>query len=328
VEFTLKPLKLSCGSLVQDNLALLYGASSRGLLCLEINPVRGVDVDPVFSRLEKSGVLSELDFLNVTDCALARMKCNSLIFAAVLKQRLGIEVLVNLACRDRNSIALQADLLGGNVLGVKSIVALTGDAVSVGDNSQAKAVFEFNSLGLLNIVNTLSSGRDLANNQLQGRLDLTAGVVTNPNSKNPQVELRRLKAKFDAGAKYALTQPVFDVDSSYEFLQAAQEIGIPIMLGLMPIKSRKSADLVCQIPGIKVPTKFISAIEAFKDTASIVKYSFDYCQELVEKNKNIVSGFHIISGANPQLSMELVKAVAPLCKQLKYRANLVEQVNS
>src|SRR5689334_4471947 len=112
-------------------------------LCLEVNPPRGTDLTAIFQRLD--GNIDGIDFLNVTDSALARMKCGALPFASLLKQRYGIEPLVNLACRDRNIIALQSDLLGGWILGVRSVVALTGDAVTVGDLPETKGVFEVNS---------------------------------------------------------------------------------------------------------------------------------------------------------------------------------------
>jgi 5,10-methylenetetrahydrofolate reductase len=153
------------------------GVGGRPVICLEVNPPRGVDLDPIFTRLE--GHIDGLDFFNVTDSALARMKCASLPFAAMLKQRFGVEPLVNLSCRDRNVIALQGELLAAWMMGVRSIVALTGDAVSIGDLPSAKGVFEVNSVGLLQIVEKLNSGYDLAGNELKGAPHFWPGAVVN-----------------------------------------------------------------------------------------------------------------------------------------------------
>ena len=115
-------------------------------VCFEVNPPKGTDLSKIFDRLANR--VDGIDFFNITDNALARMKMAALPFASLIKERFRIEPLVNVTCRDRNSIALQSDLLAGYALGVRSVVALTGDAISVGDNVQAKAVFEMNSVGL------------------------------------------------------------------------------------------------------------------------------------------------------------------------------------
>jgi 5,10-methylenetetrahydrofolate reductase len=140
-------------------LEALKEKSGRPLLCLEVNPPRGVDVEAVLSRFAS---LQGVDLVNITDSALAKMRCSALSFAALFKQRVGIEPLVNLSCRDRNVIGMQSELLGAWTMGVRSIVALTGDAVTVGDLPDAKGVFEVNSIGLLKIIAALNGGKDLS----------------------------------------------------------------------------------------------------------------------------------------------------------------------
>jgi 5,10-methylenetetrahydrofolate reductase len=288
-----------------DALTALSSENTRPLLCLEVNPPRGTDFSSIFERLDKN--IDGIDFLNVTDSALARMKCAALACASILKSRYQIEPLVNMACRDRNVIGLQSDLLGGWALGVRSIVALTGDAMSVGDFPEGKALFEVNSIGLLKIVETLRDGKDLAGNPLKGAPTWTSGVVVNPNAKNTSVELRRLKNKKAAGAKYALSQPVFDTDQAKSFFMALkEEVGLPVMVGLLPFKSSQGARNLLSVPGIRLSEKVEHLIQLnVKDDLS--RESLDLCLEMAEAVKPYVRGFHVISGSTPRLALELVQ---------------------
>lgn len=274
----------------------------RKLLCLEVNPPRGANPDMVFQRLE---TLKGVHFFNVTDCALAKMRLSAIPFASLLKQRFGIEVLVNFSCRDRNGIALQSDLLGAWALGVRSIVALTGDAVSVGDMPQAKGVFEVNSIGLLGLIEKLNSGKDSVGNDLSGATSFVRGAVVNPNAKNISAEIKRLQRKKDAGATYALSQPVFDVEQAKRFFEEAGAVGIDVLVGLLPFKSSKSLEGLSRVPGIKVPESLLS--ETANLEGDISKRSFELCSEIVEHLSPAVRGFHVISGATPKLAADLTQ---------------------
>lgn len=299
-----------------DNLLIKNGGvpDCKPLLCLEVNPPRGVDVESVCERLQ--GNLAGVDFLNITDSALARMRMSALPFASIIKQRFKIETMVNLSCRDRNVIALQSDILAGCALGVRSIVALTGDAVSVGDNPEAKGVFEINSIGLLNLINQLNSGKDLVGNELKGATSIIPGVVLNPNVKNPNAEIRRLEKKKAAGALYALSQPVFDEQASSEFFKAASKVGVPIFVGLLPF-SKASAALSVEkhVPGIKIPQSIVDMANKFPDQ-DLSQFFIEHCLKLAEINRPYVCGFHVISGSTPKLALKLVGKLAEYIKQL------------
>lgn len=281
---------------------VLEGRKTRPLLCLEVNPPRGVEVGDVLARLE--GQTGGIDFFNVTDCALAKMRLAAIPFAAILKNRFGIEPLVNISCRDRNLIALQADLLGGWALGVRSVIALTGDAVTIGDSPERKGVFEVNSIGLLSAIATLNEGKDLVGNQLTGTPEYLPGVVVNPNARNRGAELKRLKRKFDAGARYALSQPVFDEVSSVEFFKEAQAIGIPIFVGLMPLKSGRSVAGLSKVPGVRV-SEAIEKLAKDDPERDLSDFSVHHCLSLAELNAPYVAGFHVVSGATPKLALRL-----------------------
>jgi 5,10-methylenetetrahydrofolate reductase len=281
--------------------------TGKPLLCLEINPPRGTDLAQIFARLE--GNLKGLNFLNITDSALAKMRMSSIIFASLLKQRFGVEPLVNFTCRDKNVIAIQSELLGAWALDIRSIIALTGDAVSIGDMPEAKGVFEINSIGLLNIIEKLKTGKDLAENVLHGSPHYIAGSVVNPNVKNINAEIKRLARKKDSGAKYALSQPVFDEESSETFFKAAASVGINIFMGLLAFKSGRSALAISKIPGIKLPQRLLDLAEKSPDE-DFSKFSLDHCMKLAEINKRHVQGFHVVSGATPKLALELCGRLA------------------
>jgi 5,10-methylenetetrahydrofolate reductase len=263
-------------------------------------------------RLE--GRLEGVDFLNVTDCALARMKLAALPFASILKQRFGCEPLVNVSCRDRNLIAIQADLLAAWATGIRSIVALTGDAVTVGDSPDRKGVFEVNSLGLLHAVATLNSGKDLAGNELKGAPQFFPGVVVNPNARNAGAEIRRLKKKKESGARYALSQPVFDVEAAVAFLREAEQAEVPIFLGLLPLKNGKAAQGIANIPGIRLSEAMVSMMNEAGDK-DLSRFFLDHCLEVAEAAKPYVCGYHVVSGVTPLLAIELLEELKGLVRK-------------
>lgn len=287
---------------------------ARPLLCLEVNPPRGVELESTWSRFD-GNALAGVDFLNITDSALARMRFSPLPFAGLIKNKFGVEPLVNISCRDRNLIAIQADLLSGWATGVRSIVALTGDAVSVGDSPERKGVFEVNSVGLLHVIETLNSGKDLAGNELKGAPDYFPGVVVNPNAKNPGAELRRLQKKKDAGARFALSQPVFDLELAKKFFAEAKAVGVPTFAGLMPLKSAKAARGILHVPGLKLSSEIESAIEQNPE-GDLSDFSINLCLSIAAGVRELVCGFHVVSGTTPKLALNLCRRLADYIKSL------------
>ena len=247
----------------------------------------------------------QLDFINVTDCALAKLRAGALPFAAIIKQQTGKEPLVNVSCRDRNVMALQADLMGAWMQGVQSIVALTGDAMSVGDTPERQGVFEVNSIGLLQIINSLNQSKDLEGKEIKGATSFVPGVVANPNAKNLSVELRRLEKKRAAGASYVLTQPVYDHARAAEFCSAANAMGIAVFLGLMPVKNQAGLKGLCSIPGVKIPEALTAQWSSLSDDG-LRSATVDFCLQQAELCLKDCAGFHVVAGASPQLAFELL----------------------
>lgn len=285
--------------------------SRRPLLCLEVNPPRGTDVEGALARCQSA---EGVDFFNVTDSALARMKLSGLAFGAILKQRLGVEPVVNLSCRDRNVIALQADLLGAWALGVRSVVALTGDAVTVGDLPDSKGVFEVNSIGLLNLIGSLNRGVDLAGVALKGNTGFIPGVVCNPNARNHGAEIKRLVRKREAGGHYALSQPVFDAEQAEQFFKNAACAGLDLFIGLLPFRTLKGLQAMASIPGIRVPECVLERANSLA-AEDVPTYAIDLALEIADRVKGHVRGFHVISGGSPKLAAELCNRLSSWIKE-------------
>jgi 5,10-methylenetetrahydrofolate reductase len=199
---------------------------------------------------------------------------------------------------------MQSELLGAWVNGVQSIVALTGDAVTVGDLPDAKGVFEVNSVGLLNIIRSLNSGRDLAGHDLKGATSFVPGVVVNPNVKNHSAELKRLARKAEAGARYALSQPVFDADHAREFFARAADTGVQCLVGVLPFRSVKSFEMIAKVPGIKTPEGILARVRALSEDR-VAEESMVIAEEVIEASGRYVRGVHVISGSSPLLAIEL-----------------------
>jgi len=295
----------------EASLQKIAGGSPQPLLCLEVNPPRGVHYDDILQRLENR--VAGVDFFNVTDAALAKMRLAAFPFAAVLKRHFGIEPLVNFSCRDRNVIALQAELLGAWIMGLHAVVALTGDAVTVGDSPDVKGVFEVNSIGLLHIIQSLNSGKDINGHELKGSPGFFPGVVVNPNARNPAAELKRLARKKEAGARYALSQPVFDEESSGSFFRETAAMGIPVFMGLLPLKNTAAARGAAAIPGIRLSQSLTEQLDQGERDLSSV--SIDLCLRLAHLNREFVSGYHVVSGSSPRLGLELAGELAKYIKE-------------
>jgi homocysteine S-methyltransferase len=237
------------------------------------------------------------------------MRLSPLPFASILKERFGIEPLVNISCRDRNLIALQGDLLAGWAAGIRSVIALTGDAVTIGDAPETKGVFEVNSVGLLGVIAKLNSGTDWVGNPLKGAPGYVAGVVVNPNARNPAAEVKRLLRKVEAGAKYALSQPVFDLEASRSFFTQAQAAQIPILMGLMAVRSKAAVSGLENIPGIKVPEVIKQRAAEASEEEDLSEFFIQHAIHLAKGNKGVVAGYHVISGTTPKLGMTLLGAL-------------------
>ena len=223
------------------------------IVTAEVEPPRGAECSSAIegARLLKA---SGVDAVNVTDNPMARLRMSSIAVAALIQREVGLDAVVQITTRDRNVLGLQSDLLGAAGLGVKAILCLGGDPLKIGDYPQAKQVSEVDVLGLLRIAKGLNAGADLAGNAIGTPTRFAIACAANPAAKDLEVELSKLRAKIEAGASFAQTQPVYDLDALAGFLQLPETRAIPILVGLIPLLSLKQTLFFAnEVPGVVVP---------------------------------------------------------------------------
>jgi len=216
-----------------------------------VDPPRGVSIA---KTLEGARLLKGFDALNIADFPMARVRMSSIALAHLLREHLGMDAILHFTCRDRNLLGLQGDLLGAWALGIENILALTGDPPSVGDYPHATAVFDVSSEGLVHLIKRLNSGMDLAGNKLNEAPSFCIGVAVNPASEDPDKEMKRFHAKIEAGANFAQTQPLYDLSVLERFMERVQDLPIPILVGVLPLRSSRHAEFLHnEVPGITIP---------------------------------------------------------------------------
>jgi len=209
----------------------------------------------------------------------------------MLKER-EIEPIFQVTCRDRNRIALQSDLLSAWSLGIENVLCLTGDHVSLGDFPDAKPVFDLDSVSLLAVASALNEGHDLAGNELVGRTDFCLGAVVTPESDPVDLQIIKMAKKVDAGAEFFQTQAVFDLEAFVQFMDKARPLGVPIMAGIILLKSAGMARFMnSNVAGVKVPDAMIEEMANAEDRAA---KSIEIAARLIREIKDICQGVHIM----------------------------------
>ena len=220
------------------------------------------------------------------------MSMSPIAVANLLKTQ-GIEPIVQLACRDKNRVALQSDILGLSALGIKNILCMTGDHSSIGDDPNSKPVFDLDGISLLKAVSSLRNGKDLANNKLKGAPEIFSGAVANPGSNDIQKEIDRMKQKIEAGAQFFQTQPVYDIKKFESFFNQTKELNIPIIAGHIMLKSADMANNFNKnIPGVSIPQSIIKNLSEASDKKS---KSSNIAIELINELKNMCQGIHLMA---------------------------------
>lgn len=221
---------------------------------VEIVPPRGVDATRLIAdaaRLRESGV----DAINIPDGPRAQSRMGAIATSVLVEQRAGIETVTHYCCRDRNLLGMLSDLLGASALGLRNILLITGDPPKMGPYPDATAVFDIDAIGLTNLVSNLNRGLDPGGNDIGEPTRFAIGVGVNPAAMDRAHELERFRWKVEAGANYAITQPVFDVAQLERFLESVDsEVRIPIIAGVWPLVSARNAEFLAnEVPGVTVP---------------------------------------------------------------------------
>jgi len=233
-------------------------------ICVEIDPPKGLALDRIFEQVDKVMASGKVDAIDINSGAMARVGMDALVVAGALEAR-GVETIPHLTTRDQNIIGLQAALLGAwTVGGVRNVLAITGDPPSVGDYPETSGVYEVDSVGLVKVLNRLNQGTDWAGKTLGGATNFAIGVALNPVADDLDNEIARFHAKVEAGAHYAMTQPLFDPEHWHAFLKKlGEKPPIPILIGVWPLNSYKQAlRLNNEVPGMVIPEALLKSMEA------------------------------------------------------------------
>lgn len=224
---------------------------------VEVLPPKGIDAGKTLESI-KLLVDAGVDAVNIPDGPRAQTRMSALATAVLVQQKVGIEAVLHYCCRDRNLLGMMSDLLGAAALGVNNLLIITGDPPKMGPYPDATAVFDIDSIGLTNMVNKLNHGLDLGNNPIGKPTRFSIGVGVNPGAVNIDEEIRRFEWKVEAGAEYAITQPVYDTKQLRDFLKRIEHCRIPIIAGIFPLVSYRNAEFMHnEVPGVNVTPEIL-----------------------------------------------------------------------
>ena len=257
----------------------------------EVGPPKGADPTEV---LEGAEVMApSVAAVNVTDNQSAVVRLGSLAVAHLIKEK-GIEPVVQVVCRDRNRIALQSDLLSAAALGVENALILTGDHAILGDHPESKSVFDIDSVQLLAAAKALNEGHDLAGHELDKATDLCLGAVVNPGSDDLEAQLIKMEKKIEAGAEFFQTQAVYDPEVFETFMEQAGELGVPVLVGIVPLKSAGMAKyMTANVAGVHVPDAMIKRM-ADTPREERKRVSTELSADLIRRMKDMCQGAHLM----------------------------------
>uniref|UniRef100_E6QML5 Methylenetetrahydrofolate reductase n=1 Tax=mine drainage metagenome TaxID=410659 RepID=E6QML5_9ZZZZ len=267
-------------------------AEGQFVTLVEIVPPRGIDCD---KEIEGARLLASLGVhaINVPDSprASARMSAQSLCIQ--IQQKTGIETVLHYTCRDRNILSIQSDLLGASSLGLRNILCLTGDPPKLGNYPDATAVFDVDAIGLVNVVRRLNHGLDIGSNAIGGSTNFTIGVAANPGVPDIEQELRRFAWKVDAGAEYAITQPVFDMRLLEAFLKRIEQFRIPVIAGIWPLTSLRNAEFMRNDLRVSMPEAIMLRMAQAESPEAARTEGIRIAQEMLAEARPMVQGVQV-----------------------------------
>jgi len=263
------------------------------VITAEVGPLKGTDITEIEEVAEL--LRGRVDAANATDQQSSVMRLGSLATCHLLKDK-GLDPVFQMTCRDRNRLALQSDLLSAHVLGIENVLALTGDLPTLGDQPQAKPVYDLDSVQLLWVINRLNEGYDMVGNELQGKTNFFAGAVVTPGADTEakrELQLIKMEKKIAVGARFFQTQAVYDVDSFAKFMKRVEAFKIPILAGVIPLKSAGMARFMNKnVAGVFVPEELIDKMAKAEDRAAT---GIEIAAKLIKELKDICHGVHIMA---------------------------------
>ncbi len=291
--------------------ALLKGLNHKRLpIFVELDPPPHLNVDNILQgakALKDAGT----DCITLAENPLAVLRADNLSLAHLIKKDFKIETVIHLTGRDRNVLALQTQVMGAHFLGIRGILAVTGDPASSSDQPGVSGVFDLNSFGLVKMISGFNQGLNLAGRDMKGNTDFSIGVAFSYRPSNPSMQLRRLEKKAALGAHFVMTQPIFDAVSIERLMELTSHLNMLILPGLFPLISARNAEFLHnELPGITIPEEIRKRLRRFEKVEDQRKEGIDIVRGLMEKTSDFVDGFYLISPLNKwEVPVELVKEV-------------------
>ncbi len=281
--------------------------SGEFVVTTEIGPPKGADVTEIVHHVEL--LKNKVDAINVTDHQSSVMRYPSIGGCLLVKEN-GGEPIFQVTCRDRNRLALQADLLFAYSRGIVNVLCLTGDSIDVGDHKEAKPVFDADSVQLLHIIKTLESGTDTAGNELKGVPAFYAGASVHPEADFIEPQLIKFDKKVAAGARFFQTQGIFDLSSLRRFMQYASQFDVKILAGIIVLVSARMAKYMnSNVPGIIISQAIIDELETVEKGKGLQK-GIEIAARFIRtiKGENLCHGVHIMAVGNESIVPDILEA--------------------
>ncbi|MDD3806832.1 MAG: bifunctional homocysteine S-methyltransferase/methylenetetrahydrofolate reductase [Candidatus Marinimicrobia bacterium] len=277
---------------------------------VEIVPPQGPDPK---KAVEQSQILFEagVDAINIPDGPRAQSRMASSYLSLIIQQETGGEVIQHYTCRDRNLLGMVGDFLGAYAVGIKNILIITGDPPKMGTFPDAAAVFDVDSVGLTRVASILNKGRDLGGNTLKKATGFFIGVGVNPGAINIEEEIHHLEDKKKAGAEFVITQPVYDPDKFFSFLERIKHLNLPVIAGIWPLVSVRNAEFINnEVPGASVPQKMIERLKRTQNKEEAREIGLSIAREILKILKPYVQGVQIsMPFGNVKYPLEVLKEV-------------------
>jgi homocysteine S-methyltransferase len=262
---------------------------------VELTPPRTPDLSGMLDRARRC-YMAGVDAINIPDGPRASARVSPMVTAIAIQREVGIEPILHYCCRDRNLIGMQSDLLGGYAAGLRNFLIVTGDPPKLGNYPDATGVFDVEAIGLTRVVANLNHGRDIGGSPIDPPTGIFIGVGANPCAVSPEHEIQRYYGKIDAGAEFAITQPVFDVEALFRFLDEVEtyEHRMPVVAGVWPLVSHKNAEFMRnEVPGVEVPGAVVERMAQCKTKEEGVAMGIEIAREICAAIEPRVAGFQV-----------------------------------
>ncbi len=261
---------------------------------VEMDVPRGLNLERLQASC-KSLKIAGADVINISDGARARLRVNPAAVADIIQRNTGIEVTMHFSCRDRNLLAIQADLLGCHAMGIRNILAVTGDPANIGDYPSATSVFDIDAIGLIRVLSRFNEGIDMAGYSVGVKCAFTIACAYNPLAFDPAIEIERLKKKVDAGAHVIYTQPIYEAALIDQILEQTQPLGVPVLVGILPLKSQRHSDFMHnEVPGIDIPDWLRERIGGAASDADALEIGIEEARKLAVAIRRSAQGIYLM----------------------------------